>query len=47
MTNTINIYINHTLNALQLLLMHFIIVNVFKNSNYTPVFMGRITIYEI
>lgn len=47
MTNIINVYINPTLNALQLLLIPFIMVNIFKNSNYTPVFMGRITIYGL
>lgn len=38
MTNVINMYINLTLNALQLLLIPFIMVNTFKNPNYTPVF---------
>lgn len=47
MTNTINMYIHPTLNALQLLLIPFIMVNIFKNSNYTPVFMGQITIYGL
>lgn len=47
MTNIITMYINPTLNALQLLLIPFIMVNIFKNSNYTPVFMGRITIYGL
>lgn len=47
MTNVINMYINSTLNALQLLLIPFIMVNIFKNSNYILVFMGRITIYVL
>lgn len=37
-TSIINMYINPTLNALQLLLIPFIMVNIFKNPNYTPVF---------
>lgn len=47
MTNVINMYINSTLNALQLLLIPFIMVNIFKKSNYMPVFMSRITIYVL